>query len=288
MAGLALSPSGTLSGTPTTPGSTAFTVQVTDASGVTTTRGLTLVSAVSVTGVTLHPKTLSLTAGGATAQLQATVSPSDATNPAVIWSSSNTAVATVSSTGIVTPVAPGTATITVTTADGADTASSTVTVSAAVPVWTPPTLTPEPVTMGSVNTQVIGNLGYNPAIALDNGTFAGYVEERAAIEAGATFAGEGTESVYLSAILDGSGVGLTDPNVTPEQQGQFAALYQKLGIIPTWTNNTVSLSQGIAALLQAQAPTLAIANYLVQMSGFSWTAAQSQAATGFPVGKMPG
>jgi hypothetical protein len=147
----------------------------------------------------------------------------------------------------------------------------------------PPTLLPEPVTVGGISTQVVGNLGYNPVQAIRQGTFAGYVEERAAIAAGATFRGEGTNSAYLSAILDGSGVGIADPYVTPEQQGQLAALYQKLGIIPTWTNNTVQIAAGVKALEKAVASPLAIENYLVQLDGFSWAAAQAQAAAGFPL-----
>ncbi|MEJ5266164.1 MAG: Ig-like domain-containing protein, partial [Bacteroidales bacterium] len=46
----------------------------------------------------------------------------------VSWSSSNTSVATVSSSGVVTAVAAGSATITVTTVDGAKTATCAVTV----------------------------------------------------------------------------------------------------------------------------------------------------------------
>ena len=85
-------------------------------------------SSVAVTGVSLSPATLSI-AKGSTSQLTATVSPSNASNPAVTYSSSNTAVATVSSTGLVTALAAGTANITVTTADGAKTATCAVTVS---------------------------------------------------------------------------------------------------------------------------------------------------------------
>lgn len=51
-------------------------------------------------------------------QLSATVSPSNATNKAVAWSSSQESVATVSDAGLVTAVAVGEATITVATADG--------------------------------------------------------------------------------------------------------------------------------------------------------------------------
>jgi hypothetical protein len=84
-----------------------------------------------VTGVTLSPDTLTLTAGGATSTLAATVAPAGATNKAVTWSTSADTVATVDSSGVVTPVGAGTATITVTTADGSKTATCAVTVTAA-------------------------------------------------------------------------------------------------------------------------------------------------------------
>lgn len=82
---------------------------------------------VPVTGVSVSPTSTSITVGG-TQQLTATVAPSNATNKNVTWSSSNTSVATVNSTGLVTAVAAGSATITVTTVDGARTANCTVTV----------------------------------------------------------------------------------------------------------------------------------------------------------------
>ena len=65
-----------------------------------------------------------------TAQLSATISPSDAENQAVAWTSSDAGVATVVD-GLVTAVAAGQALITVTTADGGFTATCMVTVSAA-------------------------------------------------------------------------------------------------------------------------------------------------------------
>lgn len=85
---------------------------------------------VSVTGVSLNQSSLSLTTGS-TSTLTATVAPSNATNKTVTWSSSNTAVATVSN-GTVTAIGNGTATITATTADGGYRASCTVTVTTAV------------------------------------------------------------------------------------------------------------------------------------------------------------
>ncbi len=53
-----------------------------------------------------------------TLTLKATVSPADASNPAVTWKSSNTKVAKVSKSGKVTAVGKGTCTITCTSADG--------------------------------------------------------------------------------------------------------------------------------------------------------------------------
>jgi uncharacterized protein YjdB len=61
-------------------------------------------------------------------QLTATVSPSNAANKAVRWTTSNYKVATVSSTGKVTAKAKGTATITVTTVSGGKKASCKFTI----------------------------------------------------------------------------------------------------------------------------------------------------------------
>jgi parallel beta-helix repeat protein len=85
-------------------------------------------STIAVTGVTLSPPTLALNVG-ATGQLIATVAPANATNKTVTWSTSNASFATVSTTGLVTAVAAGSATITVTTQDGGFTATCAVTVS---------------------------------------------------------------------------------------------------------------------------------------------------------------
>jgi hypothetical protein len=78
--------------------------------------------------VAISPASLTLGVN-ATSTLSKTISPSNATNQAVTWSSSNTAIARVdAASGLVTGVAAGTATITVRTTDGAKTANATVTV----------------------------------------------------------------------------------------------------------------------------------------------------------------
>lgn len=81
---------------------------------------------VPVTGVTLDKETMSLTAGS-TGTLTATITPENATNKNLTWTSDNEAVVAVSD-GVVSAVAAGTANITVTTADGGKTATCVVTV----------------------------------------------------------------------------------------------------------------------------------------------------------------
>jgi len=83
---------------------------------------------VDVTGVTLYPPTATLLLNNRM-QLIATVLPANATNQNVTWSSSDNSIATVNSNGLVTAVALGSATITVTTEDGGHTATSVITVS---------------------------------------------------------------------------------------------------------------------------------------------------------------
>lgn len=68
---------------------------------------------VAVTDITLSQTNLSLEKGE-TATLTATVAPADATDKTVSWSSSDASVATVSSSGLVTAVKAGKATITAT------------------------------------------------------------------------------------------------------------------------------------------------------------------------------
>jgi uncharacterized protein YjdB len=85
---------------------------------------------VAVTGVSVNPTTASVVQGQTT-QLTATIAPANATNKNVTWTSSNAAIASVNSSGVVTGASPGSATITATTADGNKTASSSITVTAA-------------------------------------------------------------------------------------------------------------------------------------------------------------
>jgi hypothetical protein len=72
---------------------------------------------VTVSGVTLSPPTMDILTGN-TYQLSASVKPVSATNNEVSYSSSNSAIASVDSYGLITALSEGNATITVTTKEG--------------------------------------------------------------------------------------------------------------------------------------------------------------------------
>ena len=103
------------------------TIKATSTSGSKTDTCIVTVNPIAVTGVTLSASSVTLDIG-ATKTLTATVKPDNATNKNVTWSSSNTSVATVSSTGKITAKAIGQSTITVTTKDGSKKATCSVTV----------------------------------------------------------------------------------------------------------------------------------------------------------------
>ena len=100
---------------------------------------------IKVTGVTLNSTSLTLVEGE-TADLVATISPKDAENQKVIWSSSDGSVASVDN-GIVTALKAGTATITAKSDDGGFTATCSVTVNSKTVEVTSITLSKEGITL---------------------------------------------------------------------------------------------------------------------------------------------
>ena len=107
------------------PGSAVITA-TTDEAGKTASSTVTAAN-IAVTGVTIPANGTVGVNNSMT--LAATIQPANATNKALTWSSSDAGVATINQNGVVTGVSPGTTTITVTTQDGAKTASSTITAS---------------------------------------------------------------------------------------------------------------------------------------------------------------
>lgn len=72
---------------------------------------------IPATAITLDKTSISLTTAGQTEQITAILTPADSTST-VSWTSSNTSIATVSSTWLVTCVTPWNCTITATTDNG--------------------------------------------------------------------------------------------------------------------------------------------------------------------------
>lgn len=100
--------------------------------GFTATASITVeaeVAIIPVTGISLNTTEITLTEGEQS-QIIATVEPSDASNKAVVWSSSDENVVTIDENGVVTAVEAGAATITATTVDGGFTATASITVNA--------------------------------------------------------------------------------------------------------------------------------------------------------------
>ncbi|WP_051330745.1 Ig-like domain-containing protein [Aneurinibacillus terranovensis] len=123
------------------------------------------VVSIPVTGVSLNKTSTTITVGNSE-QLTATVSPANATDSSVTWKSDNLSIATVDSSGNVTAVAPGTATITVTTNDGNKTASCTVTVVSPVIHVTGVTLNKTSTTINAGNSEQL-TATVTPANATD-------------------------------------------------------------------------------------------------------------------------
>ena len=122
--GLSLNSDGTITGTPTTEGTSTFTVTATNSAGSDSKEYTLIIKFVSVTNITLDKTELSLYTGDSET-LTATIEPNNATNKNVTWSSDNADVAIVNN-GTVKAMGAGDATITVTTEDVGKTATCVV------------------------------------------------------------------------------------------------------------------------------------------------------------------
>lgn len=145
-----------------------------------------------VTSISVSPTALALNVGDA-ATLAATVSPSNASNKAVTWNSSNTAVAAVDANGKVTAKGPGSATITVTAADGSD-------ISASVKVTVNPIL---------VESIVVTNVATDQILYLEYGTpfdFQWEVYPSNATDITVTWSSSNTDVIWVPAASGVPGV----------------------------------------------------------------------------------
>ena len=108
-------------------GTATITVKTSDGSKSSSCKVTVTSDQIKVKSVKMNCSSLNLS-DGTCEDLTATITPKNATNKKVTWSSSNTNVATVDQNGMITTVAPGQAVITVKTSDGGYTATCTVNV----------------------------------------------------------------------------------------------------------------------------------------------------------------
>ncbi|GBF32082.1 surface adhesion protein [Desulfocucumis palustris] len=121
--------------TPVSTGSAIIEVKTADGKKSDTCR-VTVKKAVAVRTLKLDPQSLTLAADGEAVTLEVEISPADAANVHLVWSSSKPKVATVDENGTVTPVSTGSAIIEVATEDGKKSDTCRVTVKKSVPVRT--------------------------------------------------------------------------------------------------------------------------------------------------------
>lgn len=116
--------------TPLGEGTCTITAKANDGSGKYAQCKVTVKSKTPVVSIRLDKTTVSLTEGDGTLKLTTTITPSDATDKSVLWSSDDIGIATVDSNGYIKPISAGTCTITASAADGSGAyAECTVTVS---------------------------------------------------------------------------------------------------------------------------------------------------------------
>ncbi|WP_082360750.1 choice-of-anchor I family protein [Bacillus sp. FJAT-28004] len=140
----------------------------------------------NVTKVTMDKTTLSLKVGDASSKLHATVEPVGGSAATIVWTSSNSAVATVDTNGNVTAVKAGTAVISAMSEDGYGLAETSVTVTSADDGTPTPNPSPAPSTKPE-----------EPAISIVNGET---VKAVGTLKAETDSSGKTTATVSLSQL----------------------------------------------------------------------------------------
>jgi uncharacterized protein YjdB len=246
--------------TPIDLGAATITATSTANSSKTATCAVTVQEPISLTGISL-PSTLALTKGGQPETLTVTYTPSDTTETGVAWTSSDSAVATVSN-GVVTPVGGGTATITATS-----TTHSSISASCNVTVTAPLigiSLTPNSFTIEGIGNTGAFTVAYNPAdttepgiiswessdtavATVSGGTVTAVSVGTATITATSTAGGGKTANATVNVIIPLISIGLSDTTLNINKGGQHTltvtynpADTSQSGVI--WTSNNTAVA----------------------------------------------
>ena len=197
---------------------------------------------VAVTGISLNQTSAELEVGK-TLQLKSTITPSNATNKSVQWTSSNSAVASVDINGLVTAKAIGTAQITAKTEDGGKTATVSITVKKASEQNVP--VTGVSINMSSLSLKVGESATLTTTIAPANATNKG-VTWTTSMSSVATVTSDGVvtakaagTAVITAKTEDGGKTATCNVTVTytPDPGGEVSVT--QVTISPTSVNMTV-------------------------------------------------
>ena len=101
-------------------GKTTYTVKRTNTSDAIVTGNITVIAENPITSLTIEPIEIKIAKNAQPVQLTATVTPDDATEATLKWTSSDESIATVDEDGLVTPVSVGECEITAATIDGSN------------------------------------------------------------------------------------------------------------------------------------------------------------------------
>ena len=205
---------------------------------------------VAVTGVTLDKSSETLTAGGATLMLTATIAPAGATNQNVTWETSASTIASVTPgaglTATVTPLAAGSATIKVKTVDGNHEATCNVTVNAAAPT---PSITLSKTQIDTTADAATVAISVNANVAWT-----------AALSAGAT-------TWVTVAPTSGTGTGSENATITLTKNETGA----ERNATVTFTAGTATQAVNIKQAAAAAAPTLTVTPTSVDVDEKAYT-----------------
>ena len=229
---------------------------------------------IGVTDITLDKTSISLVVGSSET-LTPSITPDNAKNKTVLWNSSNTAIATVSSNGIVTAVAPGSVTITVTIVDGNKTAACTVTVSSiTIPV-----------------TGVSLNKPYTSLVVGSTETLYAAITPYNATNQNKTWSSSNNDvaTVLNSGLVTGISVGTTTITVTTDDGDKTAACTVNVSSIAIPVTG-VSLNKVSANLFVGDSETLfaAITPSNATNQNVTWISGSPTVATVSPDGEVTG
>ncbi len=192
------------------------------------------VAPVNVTGISVSPTELELEVGQ-NSTVTATVTPNDATNKTVVWTTSNSSVATVND-GAVSAIGAGNATITATTQDGGYTATCAVTV-------TSPSAAPYP-TGSYKGTATVGGSDFAIVIALGNrtnGLVAVRLANKDAVATGITY-NDSTQQFTIATTGDYNGASFGNITGTYDDGNDRLTNISCSGTVSSYVSNNGSIT----------------------------------------------